>query len=122
MKKTLLIGAMALALSAGTASAVEYHKAVYQVPGKTADQIKMAANLLSNNVKIKCGSFFATIEFRGKVNMENKDGRYRLTFNDFTSDTGYQLAELPQNKESCDKAIKELADSLHQDILNWSDF
>ena len=121
MKKAILIGTM-VALMATSAQAVEYHKAVYQVPGKTADQIKMAANLLSNNVKIECGSFFTTIEFRGKIQMENKDGRYRLTFNDFTADTGYQLAELPQNKESCDKAIKELADSLHQDILNWTDF
>ena len=120
MKK--LLTATALVMMASTAQAVEYHKAVYEVPGKTAKQIETAANLKSNKVQITCGSWGANIDFEGLVTMEAKDGKYRLTFENFTADTGYQLAELPQNKKSCDKAIQALANDLHSKIVKWEDF
>lgn len=121
MKKIILTAAALIAFST-TAQAVEYHKAVYEVPGKTAQQITTAANLMSDKVAIKCGSWGATVTFVGTVQLEAKDSKYRLTFRDFTADTGYQLAELPQNKKSCDKAIAETAESFHQKILKWEDF
>jgi hypothetical protein len=122
MKKAIFaLGFVALASNAQAETV--YFQKVYDAPNKTASNIESAMNLRNDKVIIQCDNgWLGKINFIGNVQLEPKDNKYRLTFKNFKADTGYQLAELPQNKESCDKAMNLLATDMHQTVLKWSDF
>ena len=131
MKKAILVGAMAMSLTAiagppglgkamASDTAFDYQK-VYKVD-QSAENIRTAAGQLVQNVY--CKFWGVTLPFHGDINLEAKDGRYRISFIEMTSsDTGSLLSNLPDGtKESCNEAMVKYSDKVYKKISNWSDF
>jgi opacity protein-like surface antigen len=133
-----LITAVALALAAITAQAADYQE-VREFNGN-AQQIIAAANkamgavktknisgdVLTVQTKVDCMSGLSflpvAIPFYGDIIIEAKDGRYRITFDNMKAESGYTLAQLPQNKESCEKSFKEFSQQINKKMTSFTDF
>ena len=118
-----LLTALILSVTAITAQAADFQQ-VYQVPGKTAEQINKAANIKANTkVQITCSKWGVSLPFSADIIIESKDDRYRLTFDNMRSlDSGVLLSGLPQSQESCKTAMTEYGNKLNAKISSWSDF
>ena len=130
-----LITALVLATAAITAQAADYQE-VFEYKG-TAPQIISAANKAFGAVKTKNVSgdtltvqtavdcdkgWLGKVTVYGDIIVEAKDGRYRITFDNMKAETGYTLAQLPQNKAACEKSFKEFSQQINKKMGSFTDF
>ena len=130
-----LITALILSVTAITAQAADYQE-VFEYKG-SASQIISAANkafgavktknvngdTLTVQTKVDCDKgWLGKVTVFGDIIVEAKDGRYRITFDSMKAETGYTLAQLPQNKEACEKSFKEFSQQINKKMGSFTDF
>jgi hypothetical protein len=130
-----LITALILSVTAITAQAADYQE-VFEYKG-SASQIIAAANKAFGAVKTKSVSgdtltvqtavdcdkgWLGKVTVYGDIIVEAKDGRYRITFDNMKADTGYTLAQLPQNKEACTNSFKQFSQQINKKMGSFTDF
>ena len=130
-----LLTALILVATAATAQAADYQQ-VFEYKG-TTPQIISAANKAFGAVKTKNVSgdtltvqtavdcdkgWLGKVTVYGDIIVEAKDGRYRITFDNMKAETGYTLAQLPQNKEACEKSFNQFSEQINKKMGSFTDF